>query len=165
MTFTFQSLTAESWLRRLDQEVHIGDDASAVLGDILNLTVIKLCAHMWPCQIYHRQILTFRGRYTVKLERTCVVSLEQFEETLTGNFERSFTLSPKAPSVPPGAEEAEEFPFEGIALITMLGDEIALSATTFPRKPGAQLPSHKQDDEATLQADRLNPFSVLAALK
>ena len=164
MRFASRLLTADAWLRRLDQVFDL-KDARADLQDFLGLEVLGMRADLRPCQVYDPKILTFRGTYDVTLARTCGVSLEPFHERLQGPFERSFTLSPSAPALPDGAEEAEEFPFAGVALLPLLGDEIALSAAAFPRKPGAKVPDHRVEAADADQDQRPNPFAALAALK
>ena len=76
---------------------------------------------------------------------------------MTGAVERSFRLSPSAPQVPDGAEEADDFPDGGVALIDLLGDEIALRLSNFPKAPGAKLPEieNQPDDEAAQQVRNL----------
>ncbi len=164
MISALQLHTAEAWLRRLDQDYDLNDAiACATLQDFLGLEVVAMLARLRPCQVYDQKILTFRGTYDVTLARVCGVSLEPFHENLRGAFERSFTLAPSAPALADSAEEAEEFPFVGVALLPLLGDEIALSASTFPRKPNAKVPDHRAADAHKDQ--RTKPFAALAALK
>lgn len=164
MTDSLKLLDSDAWMRRLGQHFDLGSHASGSLAERLNLPVVSLSARMTPDQPYDRRLLTFRGTYEVALTRDCVVSLEPFEETLTGAFERSYTLSPSAPPVPEDREEAEEFPYEGLSLLDMLADEIALKVTPFPRKPGAVLPAFEEPPEEE-EERRPNPFAVLQGLK
>lgn len=163
MTEVSKKLDREGWLRRLDQTFAIDQAAAGALSTLLNLRVAYLSATLVPGQPYDRRLLTFRGDFEVRLARECVVSLEMFEEQMAGEFERSYRLSPTAPSVPEGAEEAEEFPFQGVSLIDMLGDEIALNISAFPRKPGAILPDFTLEIEDTSKKAR--PFAALESLK
>lgn len=163
MTEVTKVLDRDAWLRRLEQEFYLDGTAGQALGKFLDLDVVSLKAVIKPSQAYHQKIITFRGSYEVGLRRTCVVSLEEFIEKLSGLFERSFTLSPSAPALPEGSEEAEEFPYSGVALLDLLGDEIALNASSFPRKSGAELPNYKLDEVEMEQ--RPNPFSILGVLK
>lgn len=164
MTNTAKRLDADAWLRRLEQDFGIGPDSAEILGQFVDLPVVGLQAQITPAQPYDRKILTFRGDFEVRLRRECVVSLEAFEETVTGQFERSYNLTPSAPPVPETAEEAEDFPYEGVSLIDMLGDELALNISAFPRKPGAAAPAFAAPEE-TQEAPRPNPFAVLQGLK
>ncbi len=164
MTDSLKPLDSEAWLRRLGQGFDMGAEAAGALAKRLNLPVARLKAELSPDQPYDRRVLTFTGRFEVVLSRECVVSLEPFEETLSGEFERSYTLSPSAPPVPEDREEAEEFPYEGLSLMDMLADEIALNVTPFPRKPGAAMPEFEQAPEDEEEEKRPNPFAVLQSL-
>jgi len=164
MTDVCQRLDADAWLRRLGQDFSL-DKAAKALTTFISVPVLEVQGHLKPDQPYDGKLLTFRGAYRVRLQRDCVVSLEPFQEFLEGSFERSFTLSPTAPPVPEGAEEAEAFPFEGLSLMDMLGDEVALNVTAFPRKPGAQLPDFTSESLEDQAEDRPNPFAILQQLK
>ena len=107
-----KSLDAEAWARRLGQEI-LFTDAKA-LSEFLDMDVIHVKAALVPDHIYDPRLLTFRGWFEVSVRRNCVVSMEEFEEALEGDFERSFTLSASAPAVPETAEEADDFPESGL---------------------------------------------------
>ena len=55
-------------------------------------------------------------------------------------------------------------PYEGLSLLEMLGDELALKITPFPRKPGAAAPEFEVPEEE-VEEERPNPFAVLQSLK
>ena len=160
-----RKLKSEDWLRRLDQafELELDTNATQTLSQYLNIPIVRIGACLHAIQPYDHRLLTFRGTYEIRMTRECVVSLELFEETLCGDFERSYCLSPNAPSVPEGAEEAEEFPFDGLCLMDMLSDELALNITPFPRKPDAVVlrPTERM---APALAERLHPFAELQKL-
>ena len=164
MTDISKRLDVDSWLRRLEQDFIIGMEGATALGKFIDLPVTGLEARLTPMQPYNPKVLTFRGTFDVRLTRECVVSLEDFEETLSGSFERSYSFSPSAPPVPEEAEEAEDFPYEGVSLLEILGDELALNITPFPRKPGAAAPNFEIPEEEAEEA-RPNPFAVLQGLK
>ena len=157
-----EPLDAEAWARRLGQEVTFTD--AKALSEFLDMEVTQLQAVLVPDHIYDPRLLTFRGGFRVSVRRICVLSMEEFDEVLEGEFERSFTLSASAPAVPEGAEEADDFPKGGLALIDMLGDEIALRLSPFPEAPGASLPEIAQTPMTEADA-RANPFAALATLK
>ena len=162
-----KTLQADFWMRRLDQTFQLGDEGAKALAALIDLPVVSLAAQVTPCQPYDSKLLTFRGSFHVLLARDCVVSLEAFEEAVSGAFERSYRLTPSAPAVPKGEEEAEDFPQAGLSLIDMLGDEVALTISPFPHKPGAQLPDYDAG-EATASSEAragVHPFAVLEALK
>lgn len=158
-------LDTDAWMRRLGQEFVLGSGEIPALSAFIDLPVTALEAQIVPDRVYDPKLLTFRATFTARVGRTCVVTLDEFEEELGGTFERSFILSASAPGTPEGAEEADEFPDAGVSLVDLLGDEIALVLSAFPRKPGAKLPTHQletQDDEVP---ERVNPFAVLEQLK
>ena len=162
MTDPLKLLDTDAWARRLGQEFVVTDVAA--LSEFLDMEVVALEAKLVPDRIYDPRLLTFRATFNVTVKRTCVVSMEEFDETVSGDFERNFTLSYKAPGVPEGAEEADEFPHEGVALLDIVGDEVALRLSNFPRAPGANLPEMAEEPE-TEADERPNPFAALAALK
>ena len=164
LTDPLKPLDSAAWLRRLGRNFDLGAEVGGALAERLRLPVVALTARLTPAHPYDCQLLTFLGRFEVRLERECVVSLKTFQEALSGDFERSYTLSSHAPPVPKGREEAEAFPYAGLSLMDMLADEIALTVTPFPRRPNAVLPAFDPGPELG-DTVRPNPFALLKGMK
>lgn len=107
------------------------------------------------------------GELEARVVRTCVVTLEDFETTVTERFALRF--------VPEGSESAEmdtepesadEVPYAGgvIDLGEAAVEQLALALDPYPRSPGAMLPGEAQapDEE---QGGRESPFASLARLR
>jgi uncharacterized metal-binding protein YceD (DUF177 family) len=99
-----------------------------------------------------------RGRFTARLDRTCVVSLEDFATTQRESFAVRFVpAGQESEDVDP--ESDDEIPYAGgsIDLGEALVEQVALDLDPYPRKPGARLPA---GDTAAA-----SPFAALAALR
>jgi uncharacterized metal-binding protein YceD (DUF177 family) len=95
------------------------------------------------------------GELTARIVQTCVVTLDDFEASVTEPFTVRF--------VPAGTESEEvdlegedEIPYENETLDVgeAAAEQLALSLDPYPRKPGAELPEDAQ-------AESLNPFETL----
>lgn len=104
-------------------------------------------------------VVEAQGSLTATLTQHCVVSLEEFETTLTDSFTIHF--------VPAGTEDEDsepdvpdQLPFEGtsIDLGEAAVEQLALVLDPYPRKPGAALPIEAADSPA-------GAFAALAALR
>ena len=105
------------------------------------------------------------GRFEAAFTRTCGVTLEPFDQTLTGAFTVRIVPS-GSPNAPIAEEEidveADDPPdvLEGDAVdvAAYLVEHFALELDPFPRAPGAQFAQPPEPDEPS-------PFAKLAALK
>jgi uncharacterized metal-binding protein YceD (DUF177 family) len=104
-------------------------------------------------------VVRAEGRFSVVLERVCVVSLEPFATTQEERFVLCF--------VPAGSEgddgdpeTDDEVPYAGgsIDLGEALVEQVALDLDPYPRRPDAALPSATTEEPAS-------PFAALAALR
>ncbi|MGE0416858.1 MAG: DUF177 domain-containing protein [Acetobacteraceae bacterium] len=100
-----------------------------------------------------------RGHLVARVMQTCVISLEDFEDTIEDRFRVRF--------VPSGEEEDnddpdsdDEIPYEGhlIDLGEAAAEQLGLALPPYPRMPGAELPTAEEEEVR-------NPFAALAALK
>jgi uncharacterized metal-binding protein YceD (DUF177 family) len=99
------------------------------------------------------------GDLTAVVVQTCVVSLDDFEDTLHERF-RVIFVPAGTENDDPDAEEDDEIPFEGdvIDLGEAAAEQLALALDPYPRKPGAELPADLVEQEGS-------PFAALAALR
>jgi uncharacterized metal-binding protein YceD (DUF177 family) len=113
--------------------------------------------------------LKIKGRFTLDLEQTCVVSLDTFRSTLTDTFEGYF-LPAKAAG---GADEiaiaeADAEPFENgiIDMGEAVAEAAALALDPYPKKPGVSFADIVDDEQASQgEPARSNPFAGLGRLK
>jgi uncharacterized metal-binding protein YceD (DUF177 family) len=99
------------------------------------------------------------GDLTAVVTQICVVSLDDFEDTLHERF-RVIFVPADTENEDPDPEEDDEIPFEGdvIDLGEAAAEQLALALDPYPRKPGAELPADLVEQEGS-------PFAALAALR
>jgi hypothetical protein len=79
--------------------------------------------------------LKVTGRFTADLDQICVVTLDQFRETIAGPVERVYL---PAAAVAGGDEEDADRLVDGTAdLGELVAETLVLSLDPYPRKPGA----------------------------
>lgn len=108
------------------------------------------------------------GRFDAVVGQVCSVSLEAFEQPLTGEIEVRAVPpgSPQAPTAeggevdydPEAPDPPDELEAEAIDLAAYVVEHLALEIDPFPRKPGAAF-------EFTPPAEPESPFAVLRKLK
>jgi len=108
------------------------------------------------------------GRFEAVVEQLCSVSLDPFEQTLSGAIAVQVVPagSPHAPAVEPGeAEHDPEAPDppdvlagEAVDLAAYVVEHLALEIDPFPRKPGVEF-------EYAPPPEPESPFAVLKKLK
>jgi len=84
-----------------------------------------------------------QGRLAALVERTCVVSLDDFETEVEEDFRVRFVPAGTETDDPdPDPEAEDEIPFAGavIDLGEAAAEQLALALDPYPRKPGAELP-------------------------
>jgi hypothetical protein len=96
------------------------------------------------------------GALRAVLARTCVITLEDFEQPMAGRFQVVFVWS-GTEREDTLAEEADEIPYDGamIDLGEAAAEQVALDLDPYPRAPGAVLPDEARDDTAS-------PFAALS---
>lgn len=115
----------------------------------------------------------YHAHFDADVVQTCVVTLEPVPEHLSGDFERSYTLAPKASkaartrNAPPvvALDEADEDAPEFvdslvIDLAAPILEELSLALDPYPRREGVAF----APPEATETAPN-NPFAILKTLK
>lgn len=110
--------------------------------------------------------LDYEGRFT----RTCVVTLEPFDQAVRGHAERLYTEHARENGAHGQTEEIdplEEADTEPLAdgvvdLGAYLAEMLALDLDPYPRKPGARLDAGEGADPG---ADPTAPFAALARLR
>ena len=113
--------------------------------------------------------LALEGRVTARLQRLCVVTAEFFDEDFAASERRRYL---------PGFAESEErevevaaleedepdaLPPEGVDLLELVSEVLALGLDPHPRAPGADIAELDYEPEA--EEEPAGPFAALAALK
>lgn len=107
-----------------------------------------------------------RGALTAEIVQTCGVTLEPFDETVSGVFEVRVVPAGSPNAATPADEEIglededppDELEGETIDLAAYVVEHLALEIDPFPRKPGAVFEAPESEPEAS-------PFAVLKGLK
>lgn len=113
-----------------------------------------------------------RGTAVVRMTRTCVISLDQFENTLEVKLDRLYASSPsyradgKEIVVSLDDEDFGEIVDGEIEIGEMAVEELLLELDPHPRKPGASFTPEPANDSADVtEAGRSSPFAVLKSLR
>lgn len=117
------------------------------------------------------------GKLHAELERTCVVTLEDFIQVLDDEIDRTFDMASSRPKRPKDLNEDGEIEIDLETLdppdvmmdgVLDLGhvicEQLALSIDPFPRKPGASFENDETDVEEE-DEPAPSPFAVLEKLK
>jgi uncharacterized metal-binding protein YceD (DUF177 family) len=98
------------------------------------------------------------GRLEAEVTRTCVVSLEDFQQRVAEEFAVRFVPAGTESDEDPDSED--EIPTESglIDLGEATIEQLALALDPYPRMPGATLPEPEAEEEA-------NPFAALSRLR
>lgn len=105
------------------------------------------------------------GNLSARLTQECSVTLEPFEASVTGTFERQYVFSPppkEEKSISLRVEDADppEFIPSGWAdLGEVVAEELGLRIDSFPRRPGVTFLF--DDAEGEGQGGSISPFSAL----
>lgn len=110
------------------------------------------------------------GTARARLIRTCVVSLETFDELVEVPFLRDFIAGAPSPDslddLDPDAEDPPEPLGEVIDPADIAAEAAALALDPYPRKPDAAFDGvSTAPEDGDDSPDRPNPFAGLAALK
>lgn len=114
--------------------------------------------------------LKIKGRFTVDLDQTCVVTLEIFRSTLADEFESYFLplgTSAGANSALIEAGDAEPFSNGIIDMGEVVAEAVALALDPYPKKPGVTF-ADVIEDEVPARSEtgaQANPFAGLGHLK
>jgi uncharacterized metal-binding protein YceD (DUF177 family) len=112
--------------------------------------------------------LKIKGRFTLDLEQTCVVSLDIFRSTLTDTFESYFLPAKAAAGADEAAiEEGDAEPFENgiIDMGEVVAEAAALALDPYPRKPGITFADVVDGGASRDEPVQSNPFAGLRRLK
>jgi len=113
--------------------------------------------------------LKIKGRFTLDLEQTCVVSLDIFRSTLADMFETYFLPAKAADGADEVTiEEGDAEPFENgiIDMGEVVAEAVGLVLDPYPKKPGVTFADIVEDDEASgKEGARSSPFAGLGRLK
>jgi len=133
--------------------------ALAARFDIVRLNYLKAEVDI---RLTARDEYTVEGTFSASVRQICGVTLEEFDNVLSGDFMELFTTAPvKKKDAELLTDEEIPTPIEGgvIDIGEVVAETLALNIPVFPRKPDAVFiyESGKDKDE--------NPFSVLKKLK
>ena len=113
--------------------------------------------------------LKIRGRFSVDLDQTCVVSLETFRSMLTHEFESYFLPAGTAGAARAQIEEGDAEPFENgiIDMGEAVAEGVALALDPYPKKSGVEFSDLIDEEGASAQgnATESNPFAGLRRLR
>jgi len=151
------------------EKISADAEECAALAMRLGLPAIHDLAAELQISRWRGEGLKIKGRFTLDLEQTCVVSLDIFRSVLTDMFE-SYFLPAKAAS---GAdevaiEEGDAEPFENgiIDMGEAVVEAAALALDPYPKKPGVTFADIVDDEQASRgEPARSSPFAGLSRLK
>jgi len=109
-----------------------------------------------------RDEYTVEGSFSSSVRQVCGVTLEEFDDTLSGDFIELFTTAPvKKKDAELLSDEEIPTPIENgvIDIGEVVAETLALNIPVFPRKPDAVFTYHSDKEDGD------NPFSVLKKLK
>lgn len=111
--------------------------------------------------------LVITGRFKAVVVRTCVISLEDFDQTISAEFERRCHPVPeeaKGPDFDPLADDPPDLlEPDGVDICALVLEEFALAIDPHPRKPGEEFLADSAPGSGDAAAAE-NPFSVLKKL-
>ena len=101
--------------------------------------------------IYPGEIVRISGRLQALTRRECVISLDEFDEKMSEEFEVLYAFDP-----PPESDEIIDPITNGrIHLGEVVAEQYGLALNPFPKKPGVKNPYQEKGEE------RQTPFSDL----
>jgi uncharacterized metal-binding protein YceD (DUF177 family) len=104
--------------------------------------------------------ISAHGRLRARVTQTCIVSLDDFNTTVTEDFHIRFVPVGKD-SDNEDPESPDELVYEGVVidLGEATAEQLGLALDPYPRKPGAVLPEEGEPEA------KPHPFAALAALR
>lgn len=138
--------------------------ALAVRFDLEGLEFLRAELHAKP--FAHGELVRLTGRLEARVTQTCGVTLVPVVSDVGGDFEMTFTFTPKEPEGleieldAEGEDPAEPIVDGHIDIGEVVAEQLALLIDPFPRAPGAEFQPPVDENAAAL-----SPFAALAALK
>lgn len=148
----------------------------------MRLPRLQLLRCLYFLQREEKDVVRARGDLTAQFTQVCVVSLEEFEETMTSAFEVLFVPEKHCHHTKISAMESiDEIPYDdqGIDLGEAAVEQFALELDPYPRDPKwgkHQEGFFEEDDECPIflenkdnkkegSEEKANPFAVLSTLR
>jgi uncharacterized metal-binding protein YceD (DUF177 family) len=141
------------------QEIDASDEECRALAERFGIPAVLFLRSRFTLRRVSRDVVAGSGQLTARVIRVCVVTLDNFEMDVTETFSVRF--------VPEGTESADidpetedEIPYSGdvIDLGEAAAEQLALALEPYPRRPGAELPTRKEEPE-------VHPFTALGDLR
>lgn len=132
----------------------------AALARRLRIPALRALAATLELRPAHGGRVRATGRMRAEVAQTCVVTLEDFPQTVAEDLDWLLLPPGEAPNEDPYAEGPDEVESDaaGADLGEALAQALSLALDPYPRKPGAELPEVASDAAA-------NPFAALAKLR
>ncbi|MBR2123933.1 MAG: DUF177 domain-containing protein [Acetobacter sp.] len=179
----FSHIISVSRIGEEEMRVSVNAPSEACLRIARRMNLPKV--HRLCCQYYLQQegqgVVLGRGDLTVEFTQVCVVSLEEFEETMRTSFEVRFVPEIKArQSSSDAIDSIDEIVYDGhsIDLGEAAVEQFALELDPYPRAPKWVSPqdgAFEEGENVILEEEnkgqhshyeeKKNPFAALAVLK
>lgn len=148
--------------RGLNITVEATPDECAALAERMHLPAIRALTCTFHLAQEGRTRVKATGQLKAVLIQTCVVTLENFESTLTEDFRVRFVPAAEL-NEDVDLDDDDEIPFENdtLDLGEAAAEQLGLALDPYPRKPGAELPplGDEEDDGPFGALRRLNKLN------
>lgn len=151
------------------ERISATEDERQALAERFGLIAIHELSALLRLEPWRRGGIKVVGRFDARVEQTCVVTLEPFEETLKEDIARFFA-GRNAPGPRPVVhsvvsleeDEADMISGNSIDLGELVAESLGLALDPYPRKPGAEFASSAIGSE---KGKSQSPFAALQSLK
>jgi uncharacterized metal-binding protein YceD (DUF177 family) len=138
------------------------------LAERFGLLAVHALSAQLQLEPWRRGGIKVSGRWEARIEQTCVVTLEPFEEILREDITQYFAgqNAPGPAAVTHSVESLEEDEPDlisggSIDLGELVAESLGLALDPYPRKPGAEFSSGAPDEKSPPHS----PFAALESLK
>jgi uncharacterized metal-binding protein YceD (DUF177 family) len=151
------------------EQISATEDERQALAERFGLIAIHDLSALLQLQPWRRGGIALTGRLEARIEQTCVVTLEPFQETVKEDITRFFAgqNAPGPRSVVRSVESLEEDETDVISggsidVGEVVAESLGLALDPYPRKPGAEFISSAAETE---KEKPQSPFAALKSLK
>jgi uncharacterized metal-binding protein YceD (DUF177 family) len=152
----------------LTEELTATEDERRALAERFGLNALHELSALLRLEPWRRGGVKVTGRFEARVEQTCVVTLEPFEQPMSEEITRYFAgrnspgPTPVVRSVESlGEDEPEIISGGSIDLGELVAESFGLALDPYPRKPGAEFKSAAERGDEP----RMGPFAGLKSLK
>ena len=177
--FPFSQIVLADRLGDSEMQVLVQPNADELkkIAEAYDLTGISNLTAQLTLKPWRKSGVRVVGKLDAKLEQTCVVTLEEFEQEFQDDIDSTFEAVSSRPRKTKDLNEDGEIEIEletldppdvmidgKIDLGALVCEQLALNLDPFPRKPGAEFQAVVEDDS---EGDESEPsaFAALAKLK